>query len=82
MSNAKVERSTESQSDHSWALVLAAGDGTRLRQLTTTSCGLAVPKQFCSFGGGHSLLHKALERANVIARPERTCAIVAQQHRR
>jgi mannose-1-phosphate guanylyltransferase len=82
MSNRHGEPSAESHADHSWALVLAAGDGTRLRQLTTTSCGLAVPKQFCSFGGGNSLLHKALERARVITKPERTCAIVAQQHRR
>ncbi len=31
-----------------WALILAAGEGSRLRSLTTTSSGTAIPKQFCS----------------------------------
>ncbi len=65
-----------------WALVLAAGEGTRLRTLTTTMDGAAIPKQFCSLRGGHSLLEETLFRATAIADPERICAIVAQQHRR
>jgi len=65
-----------------WALVLAAGEGSRLRSLTTTPNGLAVPKQFCSLHGGPSLLNEALLRAAAVAPPERTCAIVAAQHAR
>ena len=34
--------------EHTWALVLAGGEGTRLRALTTDSSGISVPKQFCS----------------------------------
>jgi mannose-1-phosphate guanylyltransferase len=67
---------------HNWALVLAAGEGTRLQALTMTASGVAVPKQFCSLGGGASLLQDALGRAHVIAPPERTCAVVAEHHRR
>lgn len=67
---------------HNWALVLAAGEGSRLQSLTTTASGIAVPKQFCSLGGGDSLLHNALRRAHAVAMPERICAIVAEQHRR
>ncbi len=63
-----------------WALVLAAGEGTRLQSLTTTASGVAVPKQFCSFGGGASLLHDALARAGAVVPPERTCAVVAEHH--
>src|SRR5687767_8082565 len=66
----------------SWALVLAGGEGSRLQSLTTLASGLAVPKQFCSFGGGSSLLNDALKRASVIAPPERTCAIVSEHHAR
>jgi len=65
-----------------WVVVLAAGEGSRLRVLTTTASGLAVPKQFCSLNGGPSLLHAALERARAVASPERTCVIVAREHRR
>jgi mannose-1-phosphate guanylyltransferase len=67
---------------NTWALVLAAGEGSRLRNLTTTAAGLAVPKQFCSLRGGTSLLHEALQRAWSMVPPARTCTIVAAQHRR
>src|SRR5690554_2699609 len=65
---------------HNWALVLAAGEGNRLRSLTTMG-GIAVPKQFCSLNGGVSLLHAAIERARVVAPPERICVVVADHHR-
>lgn len=66
---------------HTWVLVLAAGEGTRLRTLTTTPDGAAIPKQFCSLRGGCSLMEEALQRAATIAEPEHICAVVAQQHR-
>jgi mannose-1-phosphate guanylyltransferase len=71
-----------SDSDHLWALVLAAGDGRRLQGLTTTRTGLAIPKQFCSLERGPSLLREAIARAAAVAAPERICTIVAAQHRR
>jgi mannose-1-phosphate guanylyltransferase len=66
---------------HEWALVLAAGEGSRLRALTTKPCGTAVPKQFCSLQGERTLLEDALARARGLIAPERICAIVAHQHR-
>jgi mannose-1-phosphate guanylyltransferase len=62
--------------------VLAAGEGSRLHALTMTASGVAVPKQFCSLGGDTSLLNCAIRRAQAIAPPERTCAVVADHHRR
>jgi mannose-1-phosphate guanylyltransferase len=67
---------------NTWALILAAGEGSRLRSLTTTTGGIAVPKQFCSLNGGPSLLQEALQRATAVTTPDRTCAVVAAQHRR
>lgn len=67
---------------HLWALVLAAGEGSRLRALTTQPCGTPVPKQYCSLHGGQSLLEDALVRARSQVAPHRVCAIVAQQHHR
>jgi mannose-1-phosphate guanylyltransferase len=65
---------------HAWALVLAAGEGSRLQSLTTMKSGVAVPKQFCSLGGGASLLHDALARAASVVAPERACVVVAEHH--
>ncbi len=67
---------------HLWALVLAAGEGTRLRGLTTTKSGLTVPKQYCSLDGGASLLDEALMRAEAVAQPRHILTVVAAQHRR
>jgi mannose-1-phosphate guanylyltransferase len=66
---------------NTWAVVLAGGDGTRLAALTTDGQGHVVPKQYCSLTGGMTLLELAIERARRVARPERSCVIVAQQHR-
>ncbi len=63
-----------------WAIVLAAGEGSRLHALTTTAAGVAVPKQFCSLRGGASLLEEALQRATAVAPIERISAVVAEQH--
>lgn len=68
--------------ENAWALVLAAGEGSRLRALTTTPTGVHVPKQFCSLLNGPSLLHQALSRAQSIAPNERVCTIVGAQHHR
>jgi mannose-1-phosphate guanylyltransferase len=73
---------THPDSGHNWALVLAAGNGSRLQALTTTASGVAIPKQFCSIRGEGSLLHDALRRARAVADPKRICAIVADHHRR
>jgi mannose-1-phosphate guanylyltransferase len=68
--------------NRTWAIVLAAGEGTRLASLTRDASGNSVPKQFCSLNGGSALVHDALQRARHIAPPEQVCAIVAQQHSR
>lgn len=82
MRGSEQRTSTAQCAGDSWALILAGGEGSRLHSLTTLASGLAVPKQFCAFGGGPSLLNDALERASVIAPPERACAIVSAHHAR
>src|SRR5271168_1611036 len=67
---------------NNWALVLAAGNGSRLSSLTTTAAGGAIPKQFCSLRGGASLLEETLRRARrAVAHPGRILTVVAEQHR-
>lgn len=68
--------------NRTWAVVLAAGEGTRLASLTRDATGQSVPKQFCSLNGGGALVHDAIQRARHIAPFEQVCAIVAEQHSR
>jgi len=64
-----------------WAVVLAAGDGTRLAALTTDAGGNPVPKQYCSLHGQGSLLEDAVQRADHLVPRERLCIVVAEKHR-
>jgi mannose-1-phosphate guanylyltransferase len=64
-----------------WVVVLAAGEGSRLRDWTRTGSGICIPKQFCSLRGGLSLMEAALSRASAITSRDRICAIVAAEHR-
>ena len=63
-----------------WTVVLAAGEGSRLRSLTTDAAGKSIPKQFCSLNGGPSLLQLALRRASRISPWSQITTIVAEQH--
>jgi mannose-1-phosphate guanylyltransferase len=63
-----------------WNLVLAGGDGTRLRELTTRVAGLPIPKQYCRLVGNRSLLEATLDRITPLAPRERTMAIVNRDH--
>jgi mannose-1-phosphate guanylyltransferase len=70
-----------SDAHSSWAIVLAAGEGSRLRDLTTDPSGRVVPKQFCSLHGGRSLLDDALARAGRVVPRKRVLVVVAAEQR-
>ncbi len=63
-----------------WAIVLAGGDGVRLRSLTIDSHGRPVPKQYCSLFGGPTLLQNALSRGQIVSGRDRLCSVVADRH--
>lgn len=66
---------------HTWVLMLAGGDGRRLQGITRDTAGRAVPKQYCDFGTGRSLLGRTVDRALSFAPRSHVVAIVARQHR-
>jgi mannose-1-phosphate guanylyltransferase len=70
------------EESNTWAVILAAGEGSRLRALTTLPSGIAIPKQFCSLYEGPTLLEEALRRGESVTDRSRICAVVAEQHRR
>ena len=49
--------------DSRWAVILAGGDGVRLRSLTRFICGDNRPKQFCPLFEGGTLLGHTVRRA-------------------
>lgn len=59
-----------------WAIVLAGGEGERLKSWTREKFGEAKPKQYCSVGGERTLLELALERAAAVAPPERILTVI------
>lgn len=65
-----------------WALVLAGGDGTRLRPLTRRIAGDERPKQFCRVLGDQTLLDQTLRRCARAIPPERTLVSVVRAHER
>src|SRR6267142_2603173 len=64
----------------SWAVVLAAGDGTRLQPLTRRLYGEGRPKQFAAFDDERSLIQVTLDRLATHFVPERTVVVVGKSH--
>lgn len=76
-----MERINTSTSGRTWAIVLAAGNGSRLSSLTRDIAGGAVPKQFCSLDGTSTLIERTLTRAATVVGAERVTAVVSPLHR-
>jgi mannose-1-phosphate guanylyltransferase len=76
-----VAHTTSEQSSlHTWSIVLAGGEGERLRALTKRWLGGHRPKQYCAFVGQRSMLQHTLDRAIVLSGTDRTLVVVARQH--
>jgi mannose-1-phosphate guanylyltransferase len=67
---------------HAWAVILAGGEGARLRPLTRLLSGDDRPKQFCSLAGPRSLLADTMSRVGARADPARTLHVVCSKHER
>ena len=63
-----------------WAVILAGGDGTRLRPLTQRLVGDARPKQFCPLFGTETLLDRTRRRTDLVIRPDRQVVVVTAAH--
>lgn len=64
-----------------WSIVLAGGRGERLASFTERWLGRPVPKQYCAFVGGRSMLQHTLDRASRVSSLEDIVTVVAREHK-
>jgi mannose-1-phosphate guanylyltransferase len=74
-----LERADSRGADR-WAIILAGGDGTRLRPLTRVIAGDERPKQFCAILGEETLLGQTRSRVALGVRPAQTLFVLTQTH--
>ena len=65
-----------------WGVILAGGDGTRLRSLTRQITGDERPKQFCSILGSETLIDQTRRRVALAIPEEETLIVVTKTHAR
>ena len=62
------------------AIILAAGEGVRLRSFVRRLRGDTLPKQYVRFFCGRSMLQATFKRVERLIPPERTFTVVDQSH--
>jgi mannose-1-phosphate guanylyltransferase len=65
-----------------WVIVLAGGEGTRIRPLIEDWLGAPRPKQYCSFFGTQSMLEHTLRRATRLTDVGRILTVIGKDHHR
>jgi mannose-1-phosphate guanylyltransferase len=64
------------------AIILAGGEGSRLRSLTRRIAGKEIPKQFCPIFGAETLLEQTLRRVALKIDPNLTSIVLNRSHER
>ncbi len=66
--------------DRLWSIILAGGEGERVRPLVQRWLGRHKPKQYCTFVGTRSMFQHTLDRAMRLTAPEHTVTVIARDH--
>jgi mannose-1-phosphate guanylyltransferase len=75
-----MKRLSTDKENSRYALILAGGDGTRLRSFTRTITGDERPKQFAPVIGGETLLDQTRRRVAISVLEENTFIVVTKKH--
>src|SRR5215831_7638963 len=71
----RSSRQHEQHRRHLWAIVLAGGEGIRLRSLVRRACGEERPKQYVPLLESRTLLRQTVDRVAGLVPPERTVVV-------
>lgn len=69
-----------SQGEQLWSLVLAGGEGERLKPFVKRWLGQHKPKQYCAFVGSRSMFQHTLDRSDRIVPPQRRVTVMSKTH--
>ncbi len=70
----------KSNKENLWGIVLAGGEGTRLRNYATQIYGYPRPKQYCTFIGTRSMVQHTVDRLALLIPHDRTMMIANTSH--
>jgi len=77
--HANIQHKANLRINH-WAVILAGGEGTRLRSMTRTIAGDDRPKQFCPLVDERTLLEQTRQRVLMSIASNRTLIVVTKSH--
>lgn len=63
-----------------WGIILAGGDGQRLRSLMRRLTGMDLPKQYCAVIGRRSMLQHTLDRVALLIPRDRIVSVITREH--
>ncbi|MFB3902041.1 MAG: sugar phosphate nucleotidyltransferase [Acidobacteriota bacterium] len=69
------------ESGRVWSVVLAGGEGERMKPFVQQWLGCQRPKQYCTFVGNRSMFQHTLSRAGHISGCKCTVTVVSRSHR-
>lgn len=64
-----------------WSIILAGGEGIRLKPMIEQWKGRHIPKQYCAFVGKRSMLTHTLERADALTPGHQKVTVLSRNHR-
>ena len=76
----RADKSVAMERKHEWGVILAGGDGTRLKSLTRRITRDDRPKQFCRVTGDLTLVEETQKRVALEVPKERTVFVVNRTH--
>lgn len=65
-----------------WGIILAGGNGNRLKNFTRSLFEYDRPKQYCAFIGSRSMVQHTFDRTKLLIDEERIVALITEKHLR
>ena len=62
-----------------WSIVLAGGEGERVKPLVQRWLGRPRPKQYCTFVGTRSMFQHTVDRATQLSSADRAVVVAARE---